>query len=377
MQLPDPEIFDFIEGYGMTLIVPRKGSTALLGASAWTPELRPFRSLLVDSQTYEIISRGFPKFFNYGEHPADTDILDMALKHGYPIRFTEKIDGSLCIRFVHKGEVWFRTRGTIDGGDMGQNMRAVAKKQYPSLLDPNFCDDVSMLFEFISPAFQIVISHPKDDLIWLGNIHNESGAFEMPNMERDFYQTYRHVPILTLPTDAKELLAEVADWKGREGVVAYVGQTMVKIKSAEYLLRHRLRFSLTPKAIMEICLERNISGTNEFLSYLKEQGGDWELCESAKPIVERFVEARWEVEGIYQDLCDDVVLAKIHLPTRKDYAIEFVTKHFEGGDPRRPAAFLLYDGREDMAWQALLKAEMQKALDEIKSSALAELEIEI
>lgn len=356
------EGFQVVERDGYALVSPAKNNPLMMRANEWSPEQEKFRSLMYRIADEQVVSMGFGKFWNYTEKERDTALLNHALENGDPVWFTDKVDGSLAIRSVVDGNVIFRTRGTFDGGDYGRAMRRVAEAKYPVLLDPSFEPDRSLLFEFVSPDFRIVLRYPEDDLVFLGAVdHSTFELADLPEL-RQMAETYqlKLVDVHELPTDPEALVAAVHAFEGKEGVVARCnnGQTLVKLKGASYLAHHRLRFALTARVVREVCLERDIQSIDDFQRYLEEQGGDWEMVEDARPLVETFIAARTEARQTFEALQTEVGRKLLEYPNRKDFAVEYATKL-----PREQqgAAFSLADGRADRAYELVEKSMLDQA----------------
>ena len=349
--------FKVTKSAGLTLLAPPKAGKSI--SAAWPLSDRPFRSALLNEQG-RVVSLGFPKFFNWGEDPLDTGILERALAEGKEVVWSEKMDGSLIIRSVVRGEVILRTRASFDGGLYGKAARAIAKKSYPELLDPAFSPDLSLLLEFVSPDFRVVLLYPKEDLFLVGAVcHETLKQLEWPELVRLGKEHGLHlVEAHSLPRDTKALFATVSEWKNREGIVARFGQTLVKLKGAEYLARHRLRFALTARAIRVICEMRDVRELKEFESYLVSQGGDWELASDARPFVEDFIVARERAGRRFNDLEAEVAVKRVEYPARKDFALSYaLALPLE----EKVAAFALLDNNRKHALEALENAYLDTA----------------
>lgn len=280
----------------LTLITPARSKRT------WAPDERPLRSALVDRDG-QVRSLGFPKFFNWGEDEHDTACLTAALAAGERVAFAEKLDGSLCIRSVIDGQVVLRTRGTFDGGDHGAPMRAVASTHHPTLLDPSLYADWSVLYEFTSPDFAIVLPYDTPGLTLLGAISHDDGHL-MARDELAEVAAHLGVPLAperALPTDPDELLAQVAGLSGSEGVVASCadGQVLVKIKAAAYLRAHALRFALSPRRVAEMCMEHDVRDEAALRALITELAGghEFELEDLAMRAFGRVRDARARMDA--------------------------------------------------------------------------------
>jgi hypothetical protein len=354
--------FRFDETGKYVLVWPEKGTA--LKAEQWNKDTRWFRSLMFNRSTGKIVSVGFPKFFNYGEHQHDTQTLENHLQDNQEVSFTEKMDGSLIIRSVIDNKVFLRTRGTLDKTVHSQTAMKVIADKYPVLADPDFMNKESLLFELISPnpELKIVIDYKEDDLVLLGKVDHrtleQASLSELNNIGKE--NNLNPVQAKHLPTDPEQLIATIDQWTSCEGIVARYDnqQEMLKIKSADYLLRHRLRYALSAKVIKNICLERNIRQLEDFEGYLTEQGGDWEIASDSKPLVEKFLRTRSKTESTLSELSKQVSEKARQYPQRADFARQYASKLV---GPQKGVAFSLLDGKKEQAFNSLLKYNLEQA----------------
>ncbi len=233
---------------GMNLITP--------GATKWTwaPDELWFRSMVL-ADNGNVISAGMKKFFNHGENLADTAKLNSAMKHGRKIWFTEKMDGSLGIRAVYNGKVFWRTRGSIDPASEYTVAIEELAVQHPKLMDPAFMSEYSLHFEYCSLRHQVVLKYPTPKLVLLGGVRNfDLKLLSWPEIETLAKDIGIEIPeVHDLPVDKpKELLELIKNRTEGEGVVARLEDgTWVKMKSAAYLAAHAFRFQFTPKKVIE------------------------------------------------------------------------------------------------------------------------------
>lgn len=120
------------------------------------PIVKECRGLILEKETWKIVSKSFERFFNYGE--------DASLKFNFDNAFIlEKIDGSLIEVFFYNDRWYMATRGSIEGQGnvMFFNMtfkdlfKQIISEKYPdfySKLDKDFC----YTFELISPENKVV-----------------------------------------------------------------------------------------------------------------------------------------------------------------------------------------------------------------------------
>lgn len=329
----------------LTLIVPARSKRT------WASHERMLRSAVIDTDG-RIVSLGFPKFFNWGEDADDTAALTAALNSAEPVTFAEKLDGSLCIRSVIDGDVVLRTRGTLDGGDHGAPMRSLAESDYPQLLDGSRYGGWSLLCEFTSPEFPIVLSYAEPGLTLLGAVSHEDGRL----MSREaLVEVGRRLdipltPVCVLPRDPDELVAGVAALSGSEGIVASCadGQVLVKVKSASYLRAHALRFALSPRRLAELSLEHDVRDERGLRALITELAGghEFELEEMALRTFVRVQDARARMDADLAAI-EEWVAAHSDLDRR-----EFAAHVGAYAGKTAPLYFSLRDGQREraLAW---------------------------
>lgn len=349
---------------GLVLITPRKGVS--LDQRLWTPERRPLRSIVLRAASGEVVSAGFPKFFNAGEHAEDTARLERALAADEPVWLLEKLDGALLIRSVVDGEILWRTRGLLDTGAM-EPLLAPTLARHPQLMDPSVEADRSLLFEFTSPDWRVILPYEAAAITLVGSVGHADLRLT------DYPETVALAERLGVPVvgavegprgELRGLLAAVAAWTGAEGVVAICdgGQTLVKVKASEYLLRHRLRFGLTGKVVAELCEANAVRSLDDFGVLLADMGGDWELAQDARPHVERYIVTAAAAAADHVALAAEVALARGRFgDDRKAFAVEVAVPM---GQPGTAAAFLEYAGRSEAAGALLRKHAVEAAFAE-------------
>ena len=367
------------DGY-RSLIVPAKG-TDLMNLTAWDDVSPWLRSVVVDSVTHDVLSSGLPKFWNLnqGDRNSGERLVEALLDPESKVYFTEKMDGSLVIRSVQNGEVNFRTRGTLDGGDMlPQILKVVEAEEYDWLLDPNLCSNHSLLFEYIGPENRIVVPYQESDLVLIGCVNHTTmiqDTYEELLCLTDVFNV-NVVAHYSLPQSISDLLDEVQAWEGREGIVIRVehptrypetgGVWMVKLKADDYLAKHRLRFSLTTRTIREMCETAEISSWHQFEKVLADLGGDFEMAEQVRPMINLFIQVSRDADEILSALFFQVEIALSEYPLRKDFAVKFANPLGQGSK----IAFLLADNRPKDAFLALRKQMLDEAFKDLEAEDL-------
>src|SRR5215217_2884809 len=148
MKLPNKEQFNYKEcligGDACWLITPKD-----MGCD-WSDENFRFRSAIVRQSDSKVISQGFGKFVNFGEKPAF-----QAWDESWKFEARHKLDGSLLIASLYKGQWILRTRGTIDARSMANGHEIdLLMKRYEAFFkdhEVNETLNVSVLFEWTTP----------------------------------------------------------------------------------------------------------------------------------------------------------------------------------------------------------------------------------
>lgn len=216
---------------------------------SWNGVTRQCRGLIVQTDSGLVVARPWEKFFNYGEHAADS--LDLEAR----VEVTDKEDGSLGIMYLDSdGLTKIATRGSFTS-EQAQHATGVLCARYP-FTEWHPEHGWTYLFEIVYPANRIVRDYGQtDDLILLGAVHVATGAAIGPNEAASgsgwpgpVAHTFEY------RTLADALAAEPRP--GAEGlVVRYLdGEhkgTMVKIKQDDYVALHRIVTGLTARRIWE------------------------------------------------------------------------------------------------------------------------------
>ena len=314
----------------------------------WTQDNKHMRSVVVN-YAGEVISAGFPKFTNYGENP-DHFPVPNSLKH---CTVVEKLDGSLLIVSKYNGQYILRTRGTVDASTLANGHELeIFKNTILKTLDVCLPVDIngswhySILFEWVSPINKIVLNYGDDPDWYLVGVVNhdhysmwsQSRLIEMAN---EF--NLKRPPTYTF-SSVEDLLKDVNQWRGKEGVVVYSknDQMLHKVKGAWYLALHHMKseFSNIEK-VMDVWLEQGMPDYQTFYNYIFTI--DYELAEQCRGMISRICDAKKEVDMIVSGMNDFVNNRLKTLPTRKLQAEQVISAY--GNTNRAAFLFKLLDGK--------------------------------
>jgi len=314
----------------------------------WNKDNLIFRSS-VWSANGDLISAGFPKFFNWGENiqlsPVPTDLKNVHL--------LEKIDGSCLIVSRYAGKMMFRTRGTVDAYkfENGNEIDEIFKYRCMQFIRdvmsaPNL--HCSILFEWISAKRKIILDYGNKtaDFILIGAIkHEDYTLFTQKELDEFAAKEGLKRPTVYSFSTVDEMLASVKAFKGKEGIVVYSknDQVMHKTKGDAYLALHHLKSELSSESnILDVWLTFGKPTYQEFYDKVLNQF-DFELVEHCKGSISKICDARKKVDMIIEGMKTFTEKIK-SLPSRKEQAISIVQAY---GDTNRASfVFNLLDGKQ-------------------------------
>lgn len=244
------------------------------------------RSLILDRKTFDVISRKFDRFFNFGEYEEYYHDFNFDNYH-----IMSKEDGSLIGFYYnpHNDTYSISTKSLA----FAEGINAVGISWYDQILAAGAFKDAAdfqtrmkiipdsknwtFIFEFIGPSNRIVTPYPENQLVFIGARKHDGDWMSKQDMIN--YMSYFESLNIRLPefyekpksmTDVVKLANELSDLK--EGFVLWDPLTnkRMKIKSRDYVKAHAVRgeFSApTTKKILELIFTAE---ADEFLSYFPE-----------------------------------------------------------------------------------------------------------
>lgn len=329
----------------------------------WSRENKIFRSSVWNSLG-EPVSLGFPKFVNFSEKP---EIFPVP-KSLDNTTIVEKLDGSLLIVSKYKGNFILRTRGTVDASklDNGSELELFRQTILSKLEEMNSTTDgesfpwgVSYLFEWVSPINKIVLNYgDQPDWYLVGMVNHEDYTLAGQNILDAIASAAQFKrPSTYTFSNITDLLTNVDQWKGKEGVCIYSnnGQTIHKVKSAEYLLKHRFKSTATLENTLEMFFSYNMPQYQEFESKLV-QTFDWECFEMVRGYASSICDASKQVQQIIDGITKFVEPLKSQ--SRREAAQIILSSY--GTTGRSNMAFTLLDSKplstdqlKKLYWQCL------------------------
>ena len=212
---------------------------------------RECRGLVFDKDG-KIIRRPYHKFFNLNEREeTQAHLVDFSQDH---IVF-DKMDGSMVASFMLGNDIIWGTRKVADQfNELVSKFVQSSKSKYEDFA--KFCaeNNLTPIFEYISPDNRIIVNYDREDLVLTGLRHNVTGVYSSYELKKGFANQY-DIPMVETYGKVDEIDAFVNriqnDVEDREGVVVrfYDGH-MLKLKSAQYVKLHKTKSIMNEKTVL-------------------------------------------------------------------------------------------------------------------------------
>jgi RNA ligase len=279
---------------------------------------RECRGLIFDTETGNLISRPYHKFFNVGEKE-ETQLNKVNLYEPHIV--LEKLDGSM-IRPIPTPEGFrLATKAGVTDVAMNAEVFIADKPHYSAFISAMFDGGMTPLFEWVSRKNRVVVDYPEDNLILTGIRNTTKGVYLLYENMMELAEHW-NIPIVKavngLAVQNIELFVkQVREWESDEGVVIrFNSGHMVKIKADDYVLRHKSKDSISQeKNVLQTILE---DAVDDLVPLLTPEDADR---------LKAFQNAFWVgLEDVACDLAELFVTGNTKYPDKKDFAVEFVQK---------------------------------------------------
>jgi len=220
------------------------------------PLVRECRGIVLDeSQSWDVVSRAFDKFFNHGEvHAAPIDWATATV--------LEKVDGSLCVVYAYDGRWHVATTGSPDAvgavhesGLVFSDLFWRTLGEYGSLAPPSKDRRLCFFFELTTPYNRVVVQHKQAGLTLLG-------ARDLDDGELTIEQAVAALGLPSLPRVRAFGLGSFEEITGTFGSMSPLAQEgyvvvdarfqRVKVKHPGYVALHHAKDGMTIKAFVHI-----------------------------------------------------------------------------------------------------------------------------
>lgn len=322
----------------------------------WNKNNLFYRSLIVDKDE-NVLSSGWPKFFNYGEkpecYPNPENFNDW--------RYEDKIDGSLLIADYVNGQFSMRTRGTVSyiTQENSKDFELLPEK-YPKVVEfLKQNQHISLLFEIVTPSNVIVVRPKQLDFYFIGAIDKNKMCVVS---SEDLTVIWRNIGQMSTPqaynflntNDISKIAEHIRYWKGKEGVVVCYNnnQNRIKIKSDWYCFIHRVKSQLnSTDNLIDFYIDNKMPSSDDFYKIIETEF-DFEIAIQLKDQIEKICN-----DGEKAKKCIDNILEIVHdirsVETRKEQA-EMIKRNC---GENSAYAFSILDNKEitKIQWFKLIK----------------------
>ena len=226
------------------------------------PEVQDCRGLILERDTWKVMSMSFRKFFNHGESQAAKIDWNSAV-------VLEKLDGTMIQVYWdwHKQEWFAATTGTAEGeGEVNNKMGTTFNELFWNTFDKvspigrnsfNFFKEYTFVFELTTP-YNIVVKPHSESSITLLTIRDNRTLEEAPRAQLERAGESFGVPVVkAFDLNAKDFGALIRTFEGmpwsEEGYVVVDGNfNRVKIKNPAYVAVHHLKSKTAEHNILTV-----------------------------------------------------------------------------------------------------------------------------
>jgi hypothetical protein len=311
----------------------------------WNKNNLFYRSLITDKEG-NVLSSGFPKFFNYGEkpdcYPDPEEFNDW--------RYEDKIDGSLLIADYVNDTFSMRTRGTVSYTfqENAKDFELLTDK-YPKVV--NFLKEnqhLSLLLEIVTPNNVIVVRPQQIEFYLIGAINKAGMVVVSPNDLTDIWRKIGPIPFpesynFLNTNNLSEISQTIKQWKGKEGIVISYnnGQNRIKLKSDWYVWLHRIKSQLSStNNLIDFYIEKQLPDFEHFYEMIEIEF-DYEIAVQLKEEIEKICDSG-ELSKKYIDNILDMIHDIRKVQTRKEQAEMIIRNYKENSS----YAFSILDNKE-------------------------------
>ena len=279
---------------------------------------RECRGLIFDTETGNLISRPYHKFFNVGERE-ETAINKVNLYEPHVV--LEKLDGSMIRPIPTKEGFRLATKAGITDVAMNAEVFIADKTNYGTFINKCIQKGTTPIFEWCSRKNRIVVDYPEDQLILTAIRYNDSGSYIEYKVMLD-YATAWNIPVVKAVDglaiqDINLFVKQVREWDDGEGIVLrFDTGHMLKVKADEYVLRHKSKEQINQeKNVIQTILSDSVDDLVPLLT-----------PDDAIRLKE-FQSAFWaSVDDLAYEMAQIYLGGNSVYPDKKDFAVEFVQK---------------------------------------------------
>lgn len=264
------------------------------------PAVKECRGLILDeTDNWNVVSRSFDKFFNFGESYASKIDWSSA-------KVLEKLDGSLCVLYNYNGNWRVQTSGEPDAaGEVWGNNFTFSQLfwcvfselgyKIPTEIASQPAEDFCLSFELMTKYNKVVIAHPENNLVLIGIRNKKTGQEHSVEELKNEYRIVKNFPLYSFE-DIKNSFKEISPLRQEGYVIVDKDFNRNKGKHPGYVAIHNLKDGFGPRRLVEILLAGESS---EFTAYFPEWKEKFEKVEnSLNSLCSELEEAYEKLKGI-------------------------------------------------------------------------------
>jgi RNA ligase len=221
---------------------------------------RECRGITFDAEG-NLICRKYHKFFNVGEKE-ETQLNKINLYEPHIV--LEKLDGSCVIpQPSPDGFVLTTKSGVTDISQQAEEFIS-DKPHYAKFIHSMFDGKLTPIFEWVSRKNRIVVDYENDNLILTAIRNTEMGNY-LPYFNMLDLAEHWNIPVVQavdglVVQNIELFVKQIREWEDSEGVVLrFDTGHMVKIKSDQYVLRHKTKDAINQeKNVISIILNDDV-----------------------------------------------------------------------------------------------------------------------
>jgi RNA ligase len=279
---------------------------------------RECRGLIFDTETGNLISRPYHKFFNVGERE-ETAINKVNLYEPHVV--LEKLDGSMIRPIPTKEGFRLATKAGVTDVAMNAEVFISDKPEYAKFIRSSIACGMTPIFEWVSRKNRIVVDYPEDNLILTAVRDNLSGTYLHHSVIVETGKNYNIPVVKSLAGLAVQnidlFVNQVREWDDGEGVVLRfdIGH-MVKVKADEYVLRHKSKEQISQeKNVLQTILNDSVDDVVPLLT------------PDDATRLKAFQNAFWaSVDDLASEMADLYNAGNIMYSEKKDFATQYVQR---------------------------------------------------
>jgi RNA ligase len=281
---------------------------------------RECRGITFDTEG-NLICRKYHKFFNVGEKE-ETQLNKINLYEPHIV--LEKLDGSCVIPQPSPDGFVLTTKAGVTEISQQAEVFVADKPHYEEFIHSMFDGKLTPIFEWVSRKNRIVVDYENDNLILTAIRNTEMGHY-LPYFNMLDLAEHWNIPVVQavdgLAVQNIELFVkQIREWEDSEGVVVrFDSGHMVKVKSADYVLRHKTKDAINQEKNVLQCLLND--SVDDLVPLLTPEDADR---------LKRFQNAfHASLDEVALEMAELFVNGNKMYPEKKDFAVEFVQKKVE------------------------------------------------